>query len=438
MRFRTSGGLDLSGEIIGAMKELMSNGELPHEGRSWSELEAILDAARRNNLNPKATLNDRWLNDRDLLIDDEVAKKTFDRFFTKNSANPAVMAFEQEIISMTLSLLNGGSKAVGNVTSGGTESLFIATRAALEWKRKTRSSDGLPELVMPSTGYPAFEKFSSILGYGVTRVPVDADFRANPSAIEAAVTKDTFMIIGSLPPWTHGVCDPVSELGEVALRQGVWLHVDACVGGFLAPFVRKLGYQVPKFDFTVPGVSSISADLHKYGYSPKGASTILFRSADLRGQQHFTFSDWQAGLYRSPVVTGTRAAGPIAGAWAVMLYLGEEGYLRRARQILRAKKAIVSVIENSNELVLYGQPELATLTFGATSIDIFAVSEALGTRGWTVARCKDPDGIQLVLGPLQDSVTTALVSDLEWALRQVQEDKFQRTSDLVVYSDEIS
>ena len=418
----------------------MTRDELPPAGRPWSELETALDAARERDRDPKATLNDRFLNDRGLLIDDGtlgVAKRAFDRFFTKGNGAPAVMDFERRVVAMTLALLHGPETACGNVTSGGTESLFIAARAALEWKTARRPGPGMPELLMSSTGYPSFEKFAPILGYRVVRIAVGEDFRADVAALDAAVTDDTFMILGSMPPWTHGVCDPIADLARVARSHDMWLHVDACVGGFLAPFVKRLGHHVPDFDFSVDGVASISADLHKYGYAPKGASTILFRSAELRGRQHFAFEDWAAGLYRSPVITGTRPAGPIVGAWAVMQHLGEEGYLRRAEHIMRAKQKILAVIDGEPHLVLFGRPELATLTFGAHGLDIFAVSETLASRGWTVNRCRDPDGIQFVLGPLTDEAADALASDLAWSVDQVREGKLRRTSDRVVYSDEI-
>jgi len=413
---------------------------LPAKGRPWAELEAVLDRARDSDDDPKATLNDRFLNDRGLLIDDgtlDVAKQAYEKFFTKGNGYPPVMAIEREIVAMSLGLLNGGDDACGNVTSGGTESLFIAARAALDWKRTRRPGPGRPQLLMSTTGYPAFEKFAPILGYDVVRVPVDEAFRADPGAIEDAITDDTFMILGSLPPWTHGVCDPIAALGEVALRHETWLHVDACVGGFLAPFVRRLGRPVPDFDFSVAGVNSISADLHKYGFAPKGASAVFFRSAGLRGGQHFEFDGWQAGLYRSAVLTGTRPAGPIVAAWAVMRHLGEEGYLRRANQIMQAKDKIVAVIEANEDLALYGRPELATLTFGSRGLDIFAVSEALASRGWAVNRCREPDGIQFVLGPLRDSAADALAGDLAWAVGHVRQQGLRRTSDRVVYSDEI-
>jgi glutamate/tyrosine decarboxylase-like PLP-dependent enzyme len=245
------------------------------------------------------------------------------------------------------------------------------------------------------------------------------------------------MLLGSVPPWTHGVCDPIGDLAGIARRHDIWLHVDACVGGFLAPFVRRLGRPVPDYDFSIAGVASISADLHKYGYGPKGASTICLRATELRGGQHFTFDDWQAGLYRAPVITGTRSAGPIVGAWAVMSYLGKAGYLRRADQILRAKDKITAVIDGDDDLVLYGRPELATLTFGARELDIFAVSETLASRGWTINRCRDPEGIQFVLGPLKDAVADELAGDLAWAVADVRKNGRRRASGDVVYSDEI-
>lgn len=290
---------------------------------------------------------------------------------------------------------------------------------------------------MPATGYPAFEKFAPVLGYRVRRIPTDHGFRADVAAIEAALNDQTFLIVASVPPWAHGVCDPVGDLAGLARARGVWLHVDACVGAFVAPFVKRLGRPVPAFDFSVPGVSSISGDFHKFGYAPKGVSAVLWSSPELSDGLGFAFSNWAAGLYRSGVLTGTRSGGAIAGAWAAMRYLGEDGFTERTKAILNAKDKLVAAIDRNRHLELYGEPELATLSFGGRTIDIFAVHEALRDRGWPLLRCQDPDGIQVVLGPFREHVIDQLATDLDAATELVRRTGRRRRGNAVVYADEV-
>ena len=245
------------------------------------------------------------------------------------------------------------------------------------------------------------------------------------------------MILGSMSSWAHGACDPIPELAKVAKAHDIWLHVDACVGGMLAPFARDLGRTVVEFDFSVRGVNSISVDFHKYGYSAKGVSGLFFRSNDLSGNQPFAFDDWAAGLYRTPTFTGTRSGGAIASAWAVMKYLGREGYQRRAAQIFKARDSIVDAVRADPDLTVLGGADLGTVAIGSNTVDIFAVSSCLGTMGWAVNNLKAPEGIQLVLGPIIDSYIELFASDLRRAVETVRADSGKRHYDEVVYSDEV-
>ncbi|AZN98065.1 MAG: aminotransferase class V-fold PLP-dependent enzyme [Mesorhizobium sp.] len=411
----------------------------PQRGMIRQTIEQELEQLRSQDADPRSTFADRWLNDRGLLVDDgtfEVAKAAHFAFFTKGNNYPAVVQFERDLIQMALSLFHAQNDANGAVTSGGSESLFLATAAALANAKERRPDITRPEIVVPQTGYPTFEKYERYFGYTLRRVPVDANFRANVSAMSEAVNENTVMMLASMPSWSHGVCDPVRELAEIADKHGIWLHVDACVGGFLAPFVRELGRDVPDFDFRVPGVSSISADFHKYGYSGKGVSGVFYRNRDIARHQPFVFDTWAAGLYRSPVLTGTRNGGAIASAWAVMRYLGREGYLSRATQILKLRDAISGFVERCPGLKIVGGAELNVVGVGSDYSDIYSIASKLKEYGWKVNLLKEPEAIQFVLGPLRDEYIDLLVKDLERAVEAVRREGFSAPSPAVVYSDE--
>ena len=233
--------------------------------------------------------------------------------------------FEEEVIAMALEILNAPPGAGGNTTSGGTESIILAVKAARDWAREHRRVPGTPELVIPRTAHPAFNKAAAYMDLCVNRIPQGPDFRGDVAAMDAAVTENTILMVGSAPCYPFGVIDPITELAAVAKNHGVWLHVDACVGGYQANFARQLGYPVPAHDLGVDGVWSISADLHKYGFTAKGLSTVLYRDAALKDFATFTFDDWPYGTYSTPTVGGSRTDGAQAAAWAVMKYLGEDG-----------------------------------------------------------------------------------------------------------------
>jgi len=413
---------------------------LPEAGMTHSELESVLEQLKPTSKDARTSFGERWLNDRGLLLDDgalEVVKAAHLAFFTKNNSNSTVMRLESELIAWALNLFHAQRGAAGTLTSGGSESLFLATAAALADFQHRNSGDRLCEAVIPETGYPTFEKYSRYLGYTVRRVPVDAHFRANPEAMAAAITDRTFMILGSFSSWAHGACDPIPALAELAKSRGVWLHVDACVGGMFAPFARELGRDLPDFDFSVPGVSSLSVDFHKYGYSSKGVSGVFFRTHDLATDQTFTFDGWSAGLYRSPVFTGTRSGGAIASAWAVAKYLGREGYRRRTAQVLKARDAIVAAVDTNPNTLLLGGADLGTVAVGSQTLAVPALLNRLHEMGWAVNGLKNPDGIQLVLGPIKDAYIEAFVDDFGRGVDIVRGQTVYLGSADIVYSDEV-
>ncbi len=352
----------------------------------------------------------------------EVAKDAARMFFSENALGPAAFPslkrFETEVVSWTLGLLNGSNAATGNITSGGTESIFMALKTAREWGRANKSGLGIPEVIVPYSAHPAFNKGAHFLDMKVTRIPIRDDYRADVEAMAAAVGPDTVMLVGSAPQFPHGVFDPIKDLASLAQANGLWLHVDACVGGFMAPFMRRLGHPIPEFDFSVPGVTSISADLHKYGFTAKGASAVLFHDEALRPYQIFEFDDWSRGHYSSPTMAGTRPGGPIAAAWAVLRYLGEEGYVNLARQIIESRDALIRGIRAIDGLDMVCEPELTITGYLSHDLDIQAIAEAMRERGWFVALAAEPPSIHLGMltmahVPIVDNYLADLLTSME-------------------------
>jgi sphinganine-1-phosphate aldolase len=261
---------------------------------------------------------------------------------------PSAMKFESEVVAMTASMLGGDTtqdEIVGTVTSGGTESIIMAMKAYRDRARSRR-----PEMVIPSSAHVAFDKAAHYFGYKQIRVPVGADYRADVDAMARAVNRKTAVVVGSAPGFPHGVIDPISELSDMARERGIGFHTDGCLGGFLLPWAERLGYEIPAFDFRLPGVTSISADTHKYGYAAKGTSVVLYRGRSLRHYQYFVVTDWPGGLYFSPTMAGSRPGALLATAWAAMLAMGESGYIEATKDILEAGAKIRSGINAIPEL----------------------------------------------------------------------------------------
>ncbi|MGA3399450.1 MAG: aminotransferase class V-fold PLP-dependent enzyme [Acetobacteraceae bacterium] len=409
--------------------------ELPRKGISPEVLEAQMEAARARDVD--------WRNGRigvyihyageDVLA---VAKQAYLKFFSENGlgpkAFPSLARFEADVVAMTLGLLHGGPDARGAMTTGGTESIFLAVKAARDRARAERPHIARPTIVAPQTAHPAFNKAAHFMGLEVIRIPIDADFRADVGAMAAACGPDTMMLVGSAPAYPHGVVDPIPQLGEVAARRGLWLHVDACVGGFIAPFAKSLGVAIPDFDFAVPGVTSISADLHKYGYTAKGASTVLYCDEAAFNYQKYEFADWPRGLYATQTLVGTRAGGAIAAAWAVMNYLGHQGYSDRTSRILAVRARLEDGVRQLG-LEVWGRPQLSILSYGSRKLDIFAVAERMTERGWFVGRLVDPPGIHLMLNLTHEPAVDAYLADLAWAVDVVVRSREVATAQPATY-----
>jgi glutamate/tyrosine decarboxylase-like PLP-dependent enzyme len=342
---------------------------------------------------------------------------------------PSATKFEAEVIAMTAHML-GAAEAnagrppeehlCGSLSSGGTESIMLAMKTYRDWAHAQKGITR-PEMVAPTSAHPAFDKAAHYFGIKMVRVPVAPDYRADVKATRKALTRDTIVVIGSAPSFPHGVIDPIEELSELARQRGIGFHTDACLGGFVLPWAKKLGYPVPAFDFRLPGVTSMSADTHKFGYAAKGTSVVLYRGTALRSHQYFTATEWPGGIYFSPTFSGSRPGALIAAAWASLVATGEQGYLDATRRILEAADAIKRGIRGMPELHVLGDP-LFVIAFGSDTLDIYKVMERLSARGWNLNGLHKPPAVHLcvTLRHTQPGVVERFLADLRAAVDHVR------------------
>ncbi len=351
---------------------------------------------------------------------DAVLADANDLYRFENALNPfrfpSLREMEREVTDMTADLLRAPPAAGGSMTSGGTESIMMAVKVA---RGRALAERGItePELLAPVSAHPAFAKAAHYLGLRHRQIPLGADFRAEVSAAAELVNERTALIVGSAPGYPHGVVDPIPELAALAAEHGIAFHTDSCVGGFLLPFMESLGHAVPPFDFRVEGVTSMSADVHKYGYATKGASVVLHRERQWWvDHQVFLYDRWPGGLYGSPGIAGARPAAPIAAAWAVMRHLGRSGYEALTRDLLETTARIRTGIETIPELHVIGAPVASVLAFGSDDVDIMAVGDVMDDRGWHLDRQSDPDALHMMISPAHASIVDELLSDLRAAV----------------------
>ena len=363
----------------------------------------------------------------------DLLQAAYTMFFAENGLNPtafpSLRRFETDVVAMTAHLLGASSadqEIVGNMTSGGTESLLLAVKTARDWARARRPAIHAPEMVLPVTAHPALAKAGHYFGVRPVYVPVRADFRADVRALAAAITPNTILLVGSAPSYPQGVVDPITELAQVAQARGLLLHVDACVGGMMLPFARRLGYPIPPFDFSLPGVTSLSVDLHKYGYAAKGASVILYRGSDLRRYQFFVQTAWPGGIYPSPTMTGTRPGGAIAAAWAVMNYLGEAGYVNLAAQVMATARKLKLGIQAIPGLHVLSDPDMSVLAIGAEHLDIYDLGDELTQAGWHLDRQQSPPSLHLTVTMAHVAVANQFLHDLAQAAQKVSQPDVRR------------
>lgn len=328
---------------------------------------------------------------------------------------PSLHTMEKEVVAMTTDLLHGGEDAAGSMTSGGTESILMAVKTARDRARAERGVT-VPQLLAPVSAHPAFAKAASYLGLEHVQIPLGDDLRADVDAAAKLITDQTAIVVGSAPNYPHGMIDPIPELAALAAERNIHFHTDACVGGFLLPFLEQLGHDIPPFDFRVPGVTTISADVHKYGYCTKGASVIAHRSKATAEYQMFLYDKWPGGLYGSFAMAGARPAAPIAAAWGIMNYLGVEGYCRLAGQAYAAAQKLRSGIDAIPELRVWGDPIATLIAFGSDTLDIMAIGDVMDDRGWHLDRQNGPDALHMMVSPEHGRVADEFLGDLREAV----------------------
>eukprot|EP00796_Vickermania_ingenoplastis_P005973 gene5973-4282_t len=347
----------------------------------------------------------------------------------------ATRKMEAEIVSMVMHMFNGQilPDACGTLTSGGSESIMMAMKTYRDWGRKERGIDR-PSVLAPITIHPAFDKAAEYFDINLIKIPVKRSTMAVEAAeMEKYIRYDTVAIVGSACSFPHGIIDPIEELSEVALRHDVGLHVDSCLGGFMIPFLERTGRKVPVIDFRNKGVTSISCDTHKYGYGPKGTSTVLYRTKQLRSYQFCSVSEWPGGMYCSPGVSGSKPGNVIAATWASMVHLGMAGYVRCCNEIMNVREFMTSELQTIPYLYIMGKPEASVFAFSSEEFDIFEMSSELMKRGWMLNRLQFPSGLQFSVTMLQTmpGVAKKFIEDVREvgdALYAQAKDEMQRTN----------
>jgi glutamate/tyrosine decarboxylase-like PLP-dependent enzyme len=356
----------------------------------------------------------------------DFVKKAFGEYFSENALNP--MAFrslkrmEGDVIRMSSSFLHGSSDTVGVMSSGGTESCLLAVKTYRDLARAKRPWIRKPELIAADSVHAAWEKGAKYFDVKPVHVPLDSSLRMDTEAVKKKINKNTVLIVASAPDYPHGMVDPIEEIGALASARGIPLHVDSCLGGFLLPFAEALGYPVPLFDFRVPGVTSMSADVHKYGFAAKGASVLLYRNMNYLEHQFFVHSDWPGGVFASPALLGTRPGGAIAAAWAAMMALGKEGYLANAKTIMETTKKLLEGIASIPGLEVVGNPPGSVFAYksAAGGPDIYLTGDRLEARGWHIDRLQKPEALHAMVTPRHAAVAESFLAELREAVREAK------------------
>ena len=413
--------------------------KIPEVGRDIKEIYAEMDAIKENDF--------KWKKGRVFCLtyplDDnhhDFLKESYGKFISENFLNP--MAFkslkkmEREVVRMSCSLMNGDDTSVGTMTSGGTESILMAVKAARELAKKKKPWILKPELVCPESAHVAFEKACKYFNVKYVPVKLDSDYRANVKAMKKACGINTIMMMGSAPQYPQGVIDPIEELAAHALKKKIPFHVDACVGGFMLPWLEKIGEEIPSWDFRVPGVTSISADLHKYGYAAKGASVILYRSMKYMKHQFFITTDWSGGIYASPNLPGTRPGGAIAAAWGTLNKIGQEGYMEQARRTIGVARDFKERINAVPELEVLGKPHATLLAFKSTdkNLSILAIADQMIAKGWWFDRQQNPASIHMTVMPNHADSIDDFINELKETIAYVKErPELAKSGDAAMY-----
>ncbi|MFZ0450273.1 MAG: aspartate aminotransferase family protein [Desulfatiglandaceae bacterium] len=402
--------------------------KIPENGLSKDKILSELDGFRKNDLDWRSGRAFGYIFDPGPEVR-EVSKEAYSLFLTENgldfTAFPSLLRLENELVDMARQHLNGDEQVVGNFTSGGTESIILAVKTARDYCRAHRPEIKVPEMIIPTTGHAAFHKAAHYLDVRVVQTPVDpVTFKADVTAMRNAVTSDTILLVGSAPSYAQGIVDPIREMGGLALEKDLLLHTDACMGGFMLPYFRRLGAEVPDFDFSVPGVTSLSVDLHKYAYAAKGASLVLYRNKALRKYQIFACSGWTGYTIINNAVQSSKSGGPMAAAWAVIHFLGDKGYLELARKKLEATRRVMEGIRKIPDLRLLGKPDMCLVAFASDKLNVFHLIDDMNERGWYIqpalAFDNSPQHVHMSINVSNVAWIDPFLADLEDSVKKVR------------------
>ncbi|KAK7518480.1 pyridoxal phosphate-dependent transferase [Phyllosticta citriasiana] len=370
---------------------------------------------------------------------EDLVKLQTDAFASFTYANPihpdvfpGVRKMEAEVVAMVLAMFNAPEGAAGVTTSGGTESILMACLSA---RNKAYAERGVtePEMILPETAHTAFRKAGEYFKIKIHLVPCPAPaYKVNLRAVQRLVNPNTILLVGSAPNFPHGIIDDISGLSRIAARKGIPLHVDCCLGSFLVPFLQKAGFETEAFDFRLKGVTSISCDTHKYGFAPKGNSTILYRTDALRAYQYFICPDWSGGVYASPSIAGSRPGALIAGCWASLVACGESGYIAACHKIVGAAKRIESELHAhpvlATDLKVMGKPLVSVVAFTSSTLDIYDIADAMSARGWHLNALQNPPAIHVAVTLPIVAAADQLIVDLVESVESVREAERQRVA----------
>lgn len=357
-------------------------------------------------------------------------KQAHNLYFEENGLNPmafrSLRQFEGDVVRMTANLLHGDEQVVGTMSSGGTESIMLAVRTYRDRARALRPEVTAPEIIIPESTHVAFDKAGKYFDVKIVHAPLAEDYRVDVDAVRGLINENTIALVGSAPCYPYGVIDPIEELGALAEEKNIGMHVDACVGGFFLPFMEMLGYDVPLFDYRVPGVTSISADVHKYGYAAKGASTITYRNMDYLQHQFFVVVDWPGGVFASPSMPGTRPGGNIAAAWGALNAMGCDGYKENAERLMATTRKLQEGINAIEGLQVVGEPAMCIFSFcspessAGPALNCFAVADVLEKQGWMIDRQPKPSSLHLMVNPTHEAIADKYLQDLREAVDYVR------------------
>ena len=393
---------------------------IPEQGLSKAEIMARLESYKENDLPWHSGKVMAYVYDPGVEIH-STARDAYMMFLSESGLDPttfpSVMRLETEVVRMIINLLRGEETVVGNMTSGGTESVLLAMKSARDWARATRPEITRPEMIIPRTAHPCFQKACAYFDIKPVVVGFDPEtFRVDVAAMRAAINKNTIVLVGSAPGYAQGVVDPIPEIAALAEEHGLWCHVDGCVGGIHLSLMRKLGYSVPEFDFSIPGVTSISTDMHKYGYAPKNASVIMYRNKELRRYQFFACLQTTTYALINPTILSTKSGGPIAGAWATLNALGEAGYSKIVTDVQETTERLIEGINAIDGLRVLGKPDMCLFSFTSDEVNLFQVADEMKKRGWYLqpqfSTEFSPYNLHITVNQSSVRFTDALLADL--------------------------